>query len=645
MSEVIDHNTLLLRALKIRFFEEKLLSMVHQKKITGTVHTCIGQELIPVTLMKYINPKDFVFSNHRCHGHYLSLFEDFRGLALELMSSEAGICFGLGGSQHINRENFYSSGIQGGMLGVSLGVAFSIKEKLTSQISVSFIGDGTLGEGNVYEVFNIASKWNLPLLIVIEDNKYAQSTSQNQVMAGTIENRCKAFNLSYFHTSTDNLNDLDENCRRVSELVRISRKPCVLHVETYRLSPHSKGDDFRNKDEIEFHKNADKVESFLQVMDKKKIEELRKDIESCFENLPGDNNHSVLKEVEIRENYNLKPYINNLSGHIRKDINQSLVSAFSQNMDLILWGEDVEDPYGGAFKVTQTLSEKFPDRVLNMPISESTIVGMGVGRALYGLPTIVEIMFSDFLALAQDQILNTGTKLTTMFGVGKKIPLIIRCANGPNNGYGATHSQDMSGYYQAVPFLDVFMPSRYTNFENFYSSLLEKRNNIALVFENKKLYSSLSNTVKKELGKCYDLFSYGEAPSVVHNLKAKNIDKDFTIVCTALCMDEVEIALAEMIQEEVWCDVFVPDDLKKLNWLDIEKSLGQTKRLIVVEGSGQRSGWATNIWYKLSQRIMFKGEIISFTPAAIPAHVEKEQELFPTSFKIVQAMREIYECT
>jgi 2-oxoisovalerate dehydrogenase E1 component len=486
MPRELKQNALLLKAKKIRLFETKLLELSADKLISGTVHTCIGQELIPVVLMRYVSLKDYIFSNHRCHGHYLSIFDDYEGLANELISSSDGVCHGVGGSQHLHKENFYSSGIQGSMLGISLGVAFSLKEQKNKDIAISFIGDGTLGQGSVYEVFNIASKWNLPLLIVIEDNHYAQSTSQGQTLAGSIEERCKSFDIKYIKTNSNDINGLDLSSKIAVDYVRETCKPCVIHVDTYRLSPHSKGDDFRDKEEIQLNLEKDRLEKYVQSLDRKIIEELKNTINQVFKKSVSSYGKTFIAEDE--KIFTVKTE-NSFRGHstgiVRKDINNSLINIFTSNQELVMWGEDVEDPYGGAFKITQGLSLKFPKRIINTPISEGTIVAMGIGRALMGKSTMVEIMFSDFLSLAYDQILNSASKLITMFGEKKILPLIIRCANGPNNGYGPTHSQDVSVHFFGIPFVDLYMPSKYTNFDDFFLALIKKQKNTALVFENK----------------------------------------------------------------------------------------------------------------------------------------------------------------
>ena len=157
------------KAILIRLVEERLLSLFSEGALNGTVHTAVGQEFTGVFISKYLQPSDFVTSNHRGHGHYLARFGNVRGLISEIMGKEEGLSGGFGGSQHIVDENYLSNGIQGGMLPVAAGVSFYYKKKEINSISVSYIGDGTLGEGIVYETLNLASVLNCPFLVVVEN--------------------------------------------------------------------------------------------------------------------------------------------------------------------------------------------------------------------------------------------------------------------------------------------------------------------------------------------------------------------------------------------------------------------------------------------------------------------------------------------
>ena len=163
--------------LGIRLFEQSLLDLFSTGTLAGTTHTCIGQETVSVGVLSAIDPaKDIIFSNHRGHGHFLAYCGDAEALYLEIMGKPGGICGGRGGSQHLQRGNFYSNGVQGGIVPVATGMALAEKQQGTQSVVVVFIGDGTLGEGVIYESFNFASLWTLPIVFVIEHNGYAQST-------------------------------------------------------------------------------------------------------------------------------------------------------------------------------------------------------------------------------------------------------------------------------------------------------------------------------------------------------------------------------------------------------------------------------------------------------------------------------------
>ena len=183
----------------IREFEQLLLRLFGEGKLNGTVHTCVGQELIPVLLSSHISDDDTFFSNHRGHGHYIAKTGYVKGLLAEIMGRTTGCAGGYGGSQHLYSEkSFYSNGIQGGMAPVASGHAFSKKISGKPGISVLFLGDGTLGEGTLYEAMNCAAIYQLPILFVLEHNGYAQSTSSKQTFAGDSQKRFEGFGLEYF---------------------------------------------------------------------------------------------------------------------------------------------------------------------------------------------------------------------------------------------------------------------------------------------------------------------------------------------------------------------------------------------------------------------------------------------------------------
>src|SRR3989337_2518710 len=180
----------------IRRFEETLLDLFGQGKLVGTTHTYIGQEADAVGVISHLDPeRDVVFSNHRCHGHYLAFADDPFGLMCEVMGKGPGVCGGKGGSQHLCRGNFYSNGVLGSIVPVATGIALAEKKKGSGAVSTVFLGDGTLGEGVSYESLNMASLWRLPVLFVVENNRYAQTTPIALNLAGEIAPRFRAFGI------------------------------------------------------------------------------------------------------------------------------------------------------------------------------------------------------------------------------------------------------------------------------------------------------------------------------------------------------------------------------------------------------------------------------------------------------------------
>ncbi|MCG8314849.1 MAG: thiamine pyrophosphate-dependent dehydrogenase E1 component subunit alpha [Pseudomonadales bacterium] len=255
----------------IRRFEETLLKLFSENQLFGTTHTCIGQEANAVAIMNAIDRDiDTVWSNHRCHGHFLAYCGQAEKLFAEIMGKTTGVCAGRGGSQHVCWHKFHTNGIQGGIVPLALGSAMAGKS--INALSVVFIGDGTLGEGVLYECLNLASLWQLPVLFVVEDNGIAQTTDKNLAVSGDIIARAEAFGIeSYFSESTDVMELYDQASNLVS-FVRTRCRPLFWHIKTVRLGPHSKGDEtreqqrmdnYRKKDPVVNHKN--KIENYLDI--------------------------------------------------------------------------------------------------------------------------------------------------------------------------------------------------------------------------------------------------------------------------------------------------------------------------------------------------------------------------------------------
>jgi TPP-dependent pyruvate/acetoin dehydrogenase alpha subunit len=230
----------------IRSFERMLLDQFARGHVAGTTHTCIGQEIAAVAVTAALDRgRDCVFSNHRGHGHFLAYCGEAFLLLAEILGRPDGVCGGRGGSQHLHLRNFYSNGIQGGTVGNAVGVALAEKRRRSGAVTCVWLGDGTFGEGLVYEAMNMASLWRLPIVFAIEANGIAQTTLTEMQLAGGLAARCAAFDIPLAETSGVDMEEMVAAASRAVDAARTDARPQALVSHAIRLGPHSKGDDTR----------------------------------------------------------------------------------------------------------------------------------------------------------------------------------------------------------------------------------------------------------------------------------------------------------------------------------------------------------------------------------------------------------------
>jgi 2-oxoisovalerate dehydrogenase E1 component len=492
--------SVLAAALRIRRVEELLLGLFAQGRLTGTVHTCIGQEYVGAALGAFIESGDTVFSNHRNHGHFLAVTGNVTGLLAEVMGRTGGVNGGRGGSQHLHQDGFISGGVLGGLVPVAAGRARAHQMAGQDRIAVAFIGDGTLGQGVVYETFNVASLWRLPLLVVMENNRVAQSSEAADTIAGSVGGRAEAFGITVMHADTWHLPDLISTSRVAVSRVRSGAGPVFLVVDTYRLAPHSKGDDHRDPDLIARYRVIDPLQRLLSGLGdldaaiRAEIAEALSEAEASAEPTaasgespvaPGAGPSSLC--VTTRVEWRPATQDGRRYAAAQRD---ALARLLGEDPTLVLLGEDLRDPYGGAFKVTAGLSTCFPDRVWNTPISEAAIVGLGAGLALGGRRALVEIMFGDFVTLAMDQLVNQVAKLRQVYGTAGPGQVVLRTPMGGHRGYGPTHSQTLDRHLIGIPGLRVAALNSLIDPYEVYHALLTDDGEPSVVLENKALYGT-----------------------------------------------------------------------------------------------------------------------------------------------------------
>ncbi|MBS0266737.1 MAG: pyruvate dehydrogenase [Planctomycetes bacterium] len=635
------------QAILIRAVEERLLQLFSQGKLFGTVHTCIGQEWTGVAVGAQLRDQDWVVSNHRCHGHFIARTDDVDGLLAEVMGKETGVCGGRGGSQHLYAHGFLSNGVQGGILPVAAGLAMSQKLAGQGGLTVVFMGDGTLGEGAVYETLNIASKWNLPLLVVLENNQYSQSTRQAETLAGDICARAAAFGIATRHSNTEHPAQLLNEVEAAIASIRQDQRPVFLRVDTYRLMAHSKGDDDRNPQEIAEYRARDPLTKYTETQPEAAARALQAATaridaavaaaeEAAFPAVatPGWSISTGATPVTWSRGKIAQPERNVTL------IRNALHRALESDPRVVLLGEDIESPYGGAFKATRGLSETFPGRVRNMPISESLIVGLGNGLALGGWKPVCEIMFGDFLTLCADQLINHASKFRYMYNDQTQVPLIVRTPMGGRRGYGPTHSQSIEKHFLGLPDVRVLAVHHRHDAGDIYDRLFARNGQPTLVIENKVLYGQ---RITDELPVGFYL-EHSDENFPTTRLRP-DAPADVTIVCYGEMLREVEDAIVKLFDEhEIVCEVICPAQLYPLNLDPILDSLGGSRRVLVVEEGVGFAGFGAEVISQLAERAagtLLRARRLACPEQPIPACAQMEKEMLPKSDSIVRTIVEM----
>jgi 2-oxoisovalerate dehydrogenase E1 component len=641
--EILEEN-LIEEALLIRRVEESFLELFSQGKLNGTVHTCVGQEFSAVAFAGQLEEKDFIFSNHRCHGHYLAFTNDYQGLIAELMGKEIGVCGGVGSSQHLCNKNFYSNGIQGGIVPVAAGMALANKIKDDSAVGVVFIGDGTLGEGVVYETMNIVSKWELPLLIVLENNGYAQSTPQELTLEGDILNRAKAFGIKTYHDNTWDVNALLDSARNSISTVRDNRKPVFHLIDTYRLEPHSKGDDDRDRNEIEEYRSKDPIVLFeIKHPDiyKKVLDRVNQKISDAIKSSEAHKELPLSKYfVKVENNCKVGwTEIEEINSRQVELINQFFDEYLGKDPNMIFIGEDILSPYGGAFKVSKNLSEKYPSQVFSTPISEQAISGISNGLALSGVKPYLEIMFGDFILLALDQIINHASKFHHMYNKQVTCPVVIRTPMGGGRGYGPTHSQTLDKFIVGIDNVTTIALNTLLDPASIYREV-HKEIHPVIVIENKLDYSR--KIAQKKITN-YRYEKSGHKYPIVRIRPTKSTPT-ITIVtyggAVDIVLDSVEAIFYEF---EIKPEMFILTQLHPLDIDAVAESVKSTGRLITVEEGSSFAGLGSEIISSMLEKRIgdFKAGRVASLSVPIPSSKNLEAEVLVSKQKVIDAIRRV----
>ena len=279
---------------------------------------------------------------------------------------------------------------------------------------------------------------------------------------------------------------------------------------------------------------------------------------------------------------------------VLSSLNKALHEVMASDQNVVILGEDILDPYGGAFKVTDGLSSKFPDRVISTPVSEAGIAGIATGMALRGLRPIVEIMFGDFVTLIADQMINHATKFRWMYNDRVTVPLVIRTPMGGRRGYGPTHSQTLEKLYLGVPGLFVLSPCALGNPGELLKCAVQKNDDPVLFIENKLLYP-----IKIRSTDVWGEFHITHDENVYPTYTARIKDAPPAKLTMAVYGYMAELASAAALrlayERELFAEIVVPTCLAPFHLDPILRSVQGTRKLITIEEGSQTMGWGAEI--------------------------------------------------
>jgi 2-oxoisovalerate dehydrogenase E1 component len=431
-------------------------------------------------------------------------------------------------------------------------------------------------------------------------------------------------------------------------------KPFLQIVETRRLLAHSKGDDDRPREVLGSLWESDPLSRLVE--ENPSLGEIQRNEEEALDRVcRAVANRPVLQAAA----YSALPPADQVfpstrihadlperasDGRVAEELNRALHEIMGKNKDVILIGEDLLDPYGGAFKVSRGLSTKFPGQVLSTPIAEAGLVGVANGVALTGMRPVAEIMFADFVTLAADQLINFAAKFHSMYGGKVRCPLTLRLVSGAGRGYGPTHSQSLEHLFCGVPGLRVVaLSQRHDPGQLLRHAVLEDDSPKVLV-ENKLLYALRpAGRPPLDLRPVPRRTHNGDYPALCYEPEG-GADADVTVVTYGGMTGVAEGAMHKLLEEEeLRFDYFILTQLWPLDVGDIVRSVTRTKRLLVVEENVPDFSVGAAVIAAVAQRIPggLACRAVGSRPVPFPCARHLENEVLPSVDRVVGAVLEI----
>jgi 2-oxoisovalerate dehydrogenase E1 component len=494
------------RMLVIRGFESRVAALYRDGEVPGFVHLSIGQEASAVGACWPLRPTDVITSTHRGHGHCLAKGLDPQAMFAELMARDAGTDRGRGGSMHIADPGlgiFGANGIVAAGLPIAVGAAAAAQLRADGAVAVAFFGDGAVAAGAFHEAVNLAAVWRLPVVFFCEDNGYAEFSAASSQHAATLEQRAAGYGLPHVAVDGNDVVATAEAMQGAVAGVRAGGGPVLLQATTYRWHGHYEGDPqrYRSAEEVEQWTARDPLvvhaarlraagvaDDALAALEAEVSADLDAAVDAA-RGLPAPA-PAALFDFVVRDRPAIPeppPVAADAPIFRAMDaIHDALEAELAADERVFVAGIDVAAG-GNVFGLTRGLHERFGDRIRDTPISETAVLGLGVGAAMAGLRPVVELMYVDFVGVCLVQLLNQAAKLPFMTGGAAQMGLTVRTQFGAGRSSGSQHSQSLEALLAHIPGLTVVMPSTPADTYGLLRAAIQDPNPVVFI-ENRLLY-------------------------------------------------------------------------------------------------------------------------------------------------------------
>jgi 2-oxoisovalerate dehydrogenase E1 component len=585
--EVDDLMQMHRRMLRIRGFEERVAGLYRDGEVPGFVHLSTGQEASAVGACWPLRPSDVITSTHRGHGHCLAKGLAPLGMFAELMGKDAGTNRGRGGSMHIADPGigiFGANGIVAAGLPIAVGASTASQLRADGGVAVAFFGDGALAQGAFHEAVNLAAVWNLAVVFWCENNGYAEFSPAATQYSGTLERRAAGYGVDYVAVDGNDVTATAGLMTRLVETVRGGGGPVIVEATTYRWHGHYEGDPqrYRSPAELESWKRRDPLliqaerlaSAGIGVEEIASLESsVARELDDAVEaarGLPQPDASTVTHFVtrprpELREP--APPDEGAPTFRTMDAIHSALEVELASDDRVFVAGIDVAQG-GNVFGLMRGLHDKFGDRVRDTPISETAIIGLGVGAAMAGLRPVVELMYLDFVGVCLDQLLNQAAKMPFMTGGNAEMSLTVRTQFGAGRSSGSQHSQSLEALLAHIPGLSVVMPSTPADTYGLLRAAIQDPNPVVFI-ENRLLYGMKGPQPPADY-----IIPIGK--SIVVRTGA-----DITVVSVSRMVHEALAAAEAVAAEGISVEVIDLRTVAPLDMAPILESVHKTSRLLI----------------------------------------------------------------